>query len=193
GGAVFTDRGSSSAGYPTFINCIFSKNLSIGYNHTGYGGAVLSSGVSRYFNCVFWGNSADFAGGIFINSGSVTLRNSIVYGNSSGINGNFFRTYSLVQGQSSTSDGNIDGNTNPQFVNPSGGNFSLQLTSPVINRGNNSNVPSNTTTDIAGNPRIQLGTVDMGAYEADRAGTIWTISNNWLNNVEPDEEKDVFI
>src|SRR5690606_4641038 len=46
---------------------------------------------------------------------------------------------------------------------------------------------------IAGNPRIQLGTVDMGAYEADRAGTIWTISNNWLNNVEPDEEKDVFI
>src|SRR5690606_2058437 len=172
GGAVFTDRGSSSAGYPTFINCIFSKNLSIGYNHTGYGGAVQSSGVSRYFNCVFWGNRADFAGGIFINSGSVTLRNSIVYGNSSGIYGNFSHTYSLVQGQISTSNGNINGSTNPQFVNASGGDFSMQITSPVINKGNNSYIPPDITTDIAGNERIQLGTVDMWAYEA-----AWCVTN----------------
>src|SRR5690606_12182290 len=101
GGAVYSSGGSSSVGYPTFINCIFSKNLAIAFSGGSYGGAIQSSGVSRYFNCTFWGNRADFGGGIYINSGSVTLRNSIVYGNSSGIQGNSTRTYSLVQGESS--------------------------------------------------------------------------------------------
>jgi hypothetical protein len=98
----------------------------------------------------------------------------------------------LVQGQSSTANGNINGSTNPLFTNASGGDFRLQMTSPVINKGNNSYV-SNITADISGNPRIQLGTVDLGAYESEKYGTIWTTSNNWLNNVEPDIEKDVFI
>ena len=43
----------------------------------------------------------------------------------------------------------------------------LRLTtgSPAINAGNNSYIPAGTTTDVAGNARIQDGTVDLGAYE----------------------------
>jgi|GEM_PF-641297 len=153
----------SGEDYPTFINTVFSKNLS---NYYG-GGVYNSSGVSRYFNCTFWGNKANTSGGIYNNGNGVTLRNTIVYGNSSGIQGGSTRSYSLVQGESSTDNGNIPGSTNPQFVNASGGDFGLQLTSPVINKGSNSYVPEGVTTDIAGNARIQMDTVDIGAYEAD--------------------------
>src|SRR5690606_12598485 len=107
--------------------------------------------------------------GVIFKEAPVIMYNSIVYGNNSGIGGpgSFTQTYSLVQGQSSTSDGNINGNTNPQFINPENGDFRLQLISPVANRGNNAYVPTSLTTDIAGNTRIQDCAVDMGAYESD--------------------------
>ena len=37
--------------------------------------------------------------------------------------------------------------------------------SPCVNRGNNSAVPAGVTTDLAGNPRIAMGIVDLGAIE----------------------------
>jgi hypothetical protein len=43
----------------------------------------------------------------------------------------------------------------------------LKPCSPAINAGDNSFVPVDITTDIAGEPRIQLGTVDIGAYESN--------------------------
>jgi hypothetical protein len=177
----------------TFTNCVFSKNLA-----NAYGGAFFLYRSVKLTNCTVWGNRASQGGGAFVNLPIVenfTIQNSIVYGNNSGIHidrGTTAVTYSLVQGQSSTANGNINGSTNPLFTNASGGDFRLQMTSPVINKGNNSYV-SNITADISGNPRIQLGTVDLGAYESEKYGTIWTTSNNWLNNVEPDIEKDVFI
>ena len=42
----------------------------------------------------------------------------------------------------------------------------LSAGSPAINAGNNADVPSGVTTDLAGNPRIIDGVVDMGAYES---------------------------
>lgn len=59
-------------------------------------------------------------------------------------------------------DGNIS--LNPRFVNPFGGKLQLQQDSLAINAGDNSafNLPA---TDLAGNPRIVGGVVDMGAYE----------------------------
>ncbi|MBL7798122.1 MAG: hypothetical protein JNJ90_16640 [Saprospiraceae bacterium] len=53
--------------------------------------------------------------------------------------------------------------TDPQFVNPEAGDFRLRPCSPAINAGDNAAVVS--ATDIFGNPRIQYGTVDIGAVE----------------------------
>jgi hypothetical protein len=55
--------------------------------------------------------------------------------------------------------------SNPLFVNASASDFSLQENSPGIDSGDNAYVPSSLTTDLAANPRIENGTVDIGAYE----------------------------
>ncbi|MBX2891104.1 MAG: hypothetical protein KF734_09280 [Saprospiraceae bacterium] len=52
----------------------------------------------------------------------------------------------------------------PMFVNPAAGDFRLQGCSPLVNAGNNLHA-ANISTDLAGNPRIQDGTVDIGAYK----------------------------
>ncbi|MGD0693506.1 MAG: choice-of-anchor D domain-containing protein [Terriglobia bacterium] len=58
-------------------------------------------------------------------------------------------------------NGNIS--ADPLFLN-STSNFHLQPGSPAIDAGNNS-APGLPSTDLDGNPRIQNGTVDIGAYE----------------------------
>jgi hypothetical protein len=73
----------------------------------------------------------------------------------------------FVRGASSTftlDTSNIYFIADPMFVNPDSGDLRLQPCSPLINKGDNTFVTS--ATDIAGNPRIQRGTVDIGAYEA---------------------------
>jgi len=62
--------------------------------------------------------------------------------------------------------------TNPQFANFAGGNFRLSGNSPCVNRGSNETWMTNAV-DLDGRARIRYGTVDMGAYEAIRAGTIY--------------------
>ncbi|MCW5922437.1 MAG: hypothetical protein KIS77_08840 [Saprospiraceae bacterium] len=52
----------------------------------------------------------------------------------------------------------------PMFVDPDAGDFRLQACSPLRNAGNNLHA-ANIPTDLAGTPRIQDGTVDIGAYE----------------------------
>ncbi len=67
----------------------------------------------------------------------------------------------ICSDQTGTS-GNIS--ADPRFVNPVANNFRLQTGSPAIDAGDNS-APSLPAKDLDGFPRIQNGTVDMGAYE----------------------------
>lgn len=58
-------------------------------------------------------------------------------------------------------------NTSPSYVNAAAGDFHLLPCSPGIDIGNNAIIDSvGLLTDISGVPRIQGGTVDIGAYEA---------------------------
>jgi len=59
----------------------------------------------------------------------------------------------------------------PQFVDAAGGDYHLKDTSPCIDAGDNSLVPSSVVKDLDGNQRIVDGNnngtpaVDIGAYE----------------------------
>lgn len=53
----------------------------------------------------------------------------------------------------------------PLFVAPDSADYRLQPCSPLVNAGNNAYVSASNTTDLGGQPRIQGGTVDIGAYE----------------------------
>jgi hypothetical protein len=56
-------------------------------------------------------------------------------------------------------------NLDPQFRDPANGDYSLLPCSPLISAGSNQ-AAAGLLTDLAGNPRIQGGTVDIGAYES---------------------------
>jgi hypothetical protein len=60
--------------------------------------------------------------------------------------------------------GNLIG-LDPMFRDPANGDYSLLPCSPLINAGSNA-AAAGLLTDLAANPRIQDGTVDIGAYES---------------------------
>jgi len=132
-------------------------------------------------NVTIWGNFCGGpGGGIASINGDLTLKNTIIWGNDSTEVSNFGSTpaisHSLIEGcegsgagwdpSFGTDDGgNID--EDPQFkvAYSSAPPLSLWSSSPAINTGDNTAIPAGITTDIAGDPRIYDGIVDMGAYE----------------------------
>jgi hypothetical protein len=167
----------ANIGYPggvgscSLTGCLVTNNVGLGV----LGGSVNSSTVA--------GNVEGAEGGTFVNS--------IVYGNSDS-NWEFDSFYGLHFTASCTtplptnyatgwpsfsSMSAVDTFTNdPLFINPAAGDYHLQPSSPCINAGRNSSVPS--TTDFDGNPRIKGGTIDIGAYEFQSPTSI--ISYAWL-------------
>jgi hypothetical protein len=152
----------------TINNSLFEGNIS----NIGNGGAVYIHNdgvVVSISNCTFTGNTAQ-TGGAIINNSTVTLCNNIIWNNNNNgakditTNNNCTAINNLI----GNSNINLSGNGNIIGVNPlfvGSGNYSLQETSPAIDNGNNAYLPTGITTDLAGNPRISNGIVDMGAYE----------------------------
>jgi hypothetical protein len=154
GGGMFNVENSS----PILTNCSFIGN-SVIYE----GGGMRNQTASPILiNCSFSGNTAQYGGGMANISSSPTIKNCIIWGNNNGIlGGSPTITYSLVQGISSGT-GNINGNSDPLFVDAANGNLRLQACSPAINSGIDE--ANSTTVDFGGNTR-KVGTIDMGAYE----------------------------
>jgi len=166
--------GSAYAGLFTktiFVNCLFSGNQS-----TGGGSAVYLQGDNgginpTLINCTVAGNRN---AGIHSNS-TPAISNCIVWGNGgTAVMGSAVFTNSLIQG-ANPGGSNLNGtllSNNPLFFNQisaasaptTAGDYRLQPASPAIDAGDNAFL-AGITTDLYGNTR-QLGTVDMGVYEA---------------------------
>jgi hypothetical protein len=178
-------------------------NCTVMGGYTWYFGGGVSGGALD--NCVLVGNTASSGGGAFqavlnncvissndgdgafecalnnctllsnlVGASESTLTNCILYYNRLSTYGDIMLSYCCTVPAPGAGFGNIT--NEPAFVDLAGGDFHLQPSSPCINGGNNAYVTS--ATDLDGNPRIVNGTVDIGAYEYQGAGS--TISYAWL-------------
>jgi len=176
-GLEFPEVGGGGASQSILVNCLLSGNVA---NEAAGGGAyncrltncwvmnnVAVSGGGIYGlsadNCTIWNNTATFdAGGGCENS---VFNNSIVYGNHGTATVNNYDGAGGVYSCTTPSLNAAGCITNdPQFVSTVTGDLHLLAASPCIDAGNNAYV-AGVTTDYDGNPRINHGTVDMGASE----------------------------
>ena len=189
GGGMFLRNESS--GPLTAVNCtVYDNEANFG---GGMYLENESSGPLTAVNCTAYGNNANTSGGgMYLNNsstGTLTVANSISFGNTAAsegsdiyhfTNGTAATLANCLLGEAATGDpltitnpvGTDDGNgnvlANPLFANTTvrDANFlRLLKNSPAIDAGDNSFVPTDVTTDLAGNDRIQNTTVDVGAYE----------------------------
>ncbi|MCF8246612.1 MAG: hypothetical protein K9J37_10385 [Saprospiraceae bacterium] len=142
----------------------------------------LNSTVS---NNESFGMVSDYEG-VFVKQGNAfnfSLNNSIILNNSSGnlkiISGKATISHTLIDAPDCASISSTPITCgpgmiyleDPLFLDTSAGDYRLHPCSPARNTGSNQIVDSlNIQTDIEGAPRIQGGTVDMGAYESPRFG-----------------------
>lgn len=164
-------------------NCLITGNKSLGKGGGIYSSSFNSQGTVNIYNCSIVGNKAGDGGGVNYHQVGVQpiISNSILWNNEdNGGSGNGAQwssccttptiTYSLITG---INFGVQNLSSNPQFINatlPSqapttGGDFRLQPSSPAIDAGQNDSLPTGIFTDLAGNPRLNNGTVDLGPLE----------------------------
>ena len=167
GGAVYNGWSSRTV----LIGCLFSGNRAT------LGGGIYNDGAQpQLVNCSFSGNiAADRGGAIYSLSSQGLLANCILWGNlPDQIVADAIRITSIrniVQGGWPGS-GNRD--ANPLFVDADGADdiagsedddLRLLPGSPGIDAGENSTLVLSLQTDLDGGPRIENGTIDIGAYE----------------------------
>lgn len=179
GGAVF----ASGFGYPSpgleVENCLFVGNNA---DHIGGGLGVRCIFEPTVTNCTFVGNHASRGGGFGdVGCGIPIYINNCIFWMNSDDDGmlessqigyslnpdNLFISHTCIQNLSMMMGiGNIS--DNPLFVDPTvpNGDYRLSANSPCLDVGDN--VVIEETTDLNGNPRIDSGIVDMGAYEFQR-------------------------
>lgn len=187
GGAIYCKLNSTPI--------IISNNLIANNSANSLGGAIYCYGSSPlFYNNTIVNNSALIGGALYCTSSSdPTFSNTIIWGNTATNFGNQVYLYDEssdpnfsycdVEGNSTTFglnvnvfylgayNNNID--SSPSFINPSSGsgigfnglnaNWALLANSPCIDSGDP--IGTYPPTDIAGNPRVLNGRIDIGAYE----------------------------
>jgi hypothetical protein len=160
---------------PVLTNVTISGNVATdegGGMHNGMG----FNTAPKVINSIIWGNTAgDKGDNVFcrmMGSREASFSHSLVGGSGGSGSWNIWE-FGIDEG------GNID--VDPMFVSyvpatsspTTGGDYRLQSGSPAIDKGNDTvydtgKTPdlSGITDDLAGSPRIQGCSVDMGAYEA---------------------------
>ena len=151
---------------------------------TANGGAISAEGGTiNMINCTIADNKANRGGGVHFFRGSIDASNTI-FSNNEGINGNFNNDggsgtgtanhclfFNETSGNSGTLPVGIIGANNiielaPEFLN----DYILKNTSAAINSGSNEAYIQavgdlDIDIDLAGNPRLIEGIIDIGTYE----------------------------
>jgi len=156
GGAIY-----NSASSPIIINSLLANNSAGDDLSTGNGGAIYNTGASSptLTNVTIANNTAHPNNTIYSTAGFVSIANSIIYGT---ISATYTQQYSLINGDYNETGSNYS--LTDIFNDNANGDYTLKYGSAAINAGNNA--LNSTTTDLAGNQRIQFTTIDLGAYES---------------------------
>ncbi len=189
GGGVY-----ESASSTIMTNVIISDNIA-----TQFGGGISSLNTQAIYTNVTISNNktSSVGGGMLVTGGAPKMNNSIMWNNKL-MNGTTASNlyvegggtpvikYSLVEGLTSTTDGNVSatGITTAQVFNDAdGGDYRLKSASPALNAGSSAFYTSGLTpdlstilTDLANKPRVRGTAIDMGAYE----NAVMLPSNNVL-------------
>ncbi len=156
-------NGTNSIVTTTITNCTFSNNEDIGTQSGSERGTLAlgkrTDGSSTHnatiSNSIFYNNKgASNAVTLAVNKGHTSATNQTLVYNS--IDEDSFSNLTALTNTS---------NNTPLFVDVANNNFKLQSSSPAINAGDNSKIPSGLLSDLANNNRIFNTIVDMGVYE----------------------------
>ncbi len=170
GGGIFCFDAS-----PTLINTLIHNNTA--GSGDSKGGGIFCNGAAgtTFINTTIANNSASQGSGIYFDNGNSQIKNTIIWGNSVFKNtGTPLYINSIIAGSGGdaawnsyygASNGN-NKDADPAFINAAAGNFRPSAVSPAVNAGSNFvYANASTSKDLAGNPRLYDGTIDMGAYE----------------------------
>ncbi|MCX7702973.1 MAG: right-handed parallel beta-helix repeat-containing protein, partial [Planctomycetota bacterium] len=177
GAGIFCGGGSSV----TIIGCLIADNAT----DFRTGGIHCNNANVGVANCtIAYNRSANRCGGVYVEGGgTVSIRNSILWGNNATGGDTYGHQVYIASGSVTMINCDYSNGTddiygspilkscitsNPLFVDGSSltnNNYRLRKSSPCINAGDNSYVPSSVTTDLDGRRRIWGTNVDIGCYE----------------------------
>ena len=143
-------------------------------------GIYVKAGPAEIVNCTIVNNRAqDKGAGLFINGNfALTVKNTLFYGNHAdspgsaadhswtGLGGSNIKASNLAAPTEAEAigEGSIPLPQGPGFNDADKGDYTLSMSSPCRDKGDNG-TRLETETDLAGEPRIVKGTIDIGAYE----------------------------
>lgn len=163
GGGVFFSRTG------VVQNCLIAYNSAPNEKGGGilfYSHNLTMLGMAE--SCTITANSSPLGGGVYFDERDTgiggCMNNCIIYGNAPYDAGNIHmaRAGYCCSATNLPGDGYL--NADPLFVDALAGDYRLQSDSPCLNAG--TNLPwMSAATDLAGNPRIHFGAVDIGCYE----------------------------
>ena len=161
--------GGGGGGVYCLSNGVVMNSLVINNHAYNNGGGVFCYNGGAVVNCTICHNYARLDGGGFrVQNAAIT--NSIIYYNTADDEGdNWHSTLTLRTAYCCTvpqmpGEGQIS--AEPSFVDTNSVNYQINFGSPCRNAGTNQPwmfLPG--ATDLAGNPRVRDGIVDLGAYE----------------------------